>query len=89
MMAKVLLADIRNKYYGGDGFGPRVIEELEVRDLPDGVEARDVGLCSWPFALELGEYEGVIFIDAVEKKGKPGTIYRTLHTRLELKPCKS
>jgi Ni,Fe-hydrogenase maturation factor len=30
-----------------------------------------------PLALDLGEYEDVIFIDAVEKKGKPGTIYRT------------
>ena len=76
-MAKMLVAGIGNKYMGDDSFGPRVIEELEARDLPNEVEARDVGLCSWPFALELSEYEWVIFIDAVEKKGKPGTIYRT------------
>ena len=54
-MAKMLVAGIGNKYMGDDSFGLRVIEKLEARDLPDEVEARDIGLCSWPFALEFGE----------------------------------
>ena len=73
----ILVAGIGNKYMGDDGFGPRVIEALMARNLPEDVEARDVGLCGVTLAPDLSEYELVIFVDAVEKRGKPGTIYRS------------
>jgi hydrogenase maturation protease len=76
-MSKILVAGLGNKYLGDDGFGPRVIETLMMRDLPDNVEARDVGLCGVTLAPDLGDYELVIFVDAVKKGGKPGTIYHT------------
>ena len=62
---------------GDDGFGPRVIDALMTRNLPEDVEARDVGLCGVTLAPDLNDYEFVIFVDAVEKRGKPGTIYRS------------
>jgi len=75
-MPKILVAGIGNKYMGDDGFGPRVIEALTTKDLPEDVEVRDVGLCGVTLAPDLDDYELVIFVDAVKKGGKPGTIYR-------------
>jgi len=76
-MPKILVAGLRNKYMGDDGFGPRVIEAPMVRNLHENVEARDVGLCGVTLAPDLRDYELVIFVDAVQKGGKPGTIYRS------------
>lgn len=76
-MSRVLVAGLGNKYMGDDGFGPKVIEALMTRGLPENVEARDVGMCGVTLAPDLNDYEFVIFVDAVEKGGKPGTIYRT------------
>ncbi|ATZ61373.2 MAG: hydrogenase maturation protease [Methanosarcinales archaeon Met12] len=75
-MQKILVAGIGNKYMGDDGFGPRVVEALTTRDLPEDVEVRDVGLCGVTLAPDLDDYKFVIFVDAVKKGGKPGTIYR-------------
>jgi hydrogenase maturation protease len=75
-MSKILVAGLGNKYMGDDGFGPRVIEALMARNPPENVEARDVGLCGVTLAPDLGDYELVIFVDAIQKGGKPGTIYR-------------
>jgi hydrogenase maturation protease len=76
-MAQIFVAGIGNKYMGDDGFGPRVIEELLTRELPENVEARDVGLCGITLAPDLGDYDHIIFADAVNTGGKLGTIYRT------------
>ncbi len=76
-MSKILVAGIGNKYLGDDGFGPRVVEELQTRELPENVEARDVGLCGITLAPDLSDYNLIIFVDAVNKGGKLGTIYRT------------
>ncbi len=76
-MAKVLVAGSGNKYRGDDGFGPHVADALQREDLPATVEVRDVGMCGVTLATDLGDYDLVIFIDAVQKGGKPGTIYKT------------
>ncbi len=76
-MPEILIAGIGNRYMGDDGFGPKVIDALMRRDLPDSVELRDVGLCGVTLAPDLADYELVIFVDAVQKGGKPGTIYRS------------
>ena len=74
---KILVAGFGNEYMGDDGFGPRVIKALMARDdLPEGVEARDAGLCGVTLAPELNDYKFVIFVDAVQRGEKPGTIYR-------------
>ena len=72
---RTLVAGIGNKYMGDDGFGPKVVETLLERGLPEGVEARDVGLCGITLAPDLEDYEMVIFIDAFKLGDEPGTIY--------------
>jgi hydrogenase maturation protease len=76
-MRKIFVAGVGNQYLGDDGFGPRVIEELLTRELPENVEARDVGLCGITLAPDLSDYDHIIFADAVNTGGKLGTIYRT------------
>ncbi|HDS46309.1 MAG TPA: hydrogenase maturation protease [Methanomicrobia archaeon] len=76
-MAKILVAGSGNKYQGDDGFGPHAVEALQREALPGTVEVRDVGMCGVTLATDLGDYDLVIFIDAVQKGGKPGTIYKT------------
>jgi hydrogenase maturation protease len=76
-MIKILVAGIGNKYMGDDGFGPRVADAVATRELPENVEARDVGLCGITLAPDLSDYDLVIFADAVNTGGKLGTIYRT------------
>jgi hydrogenase maturation protease len=87
-MSKILVAGIGNKYYGDDGFGPRVIEALMAMNLPEDVEARDVGLCGSTLAPDLDDYELLIFVDAVKKGGRPGTIYRTAIKAEQVKELK-
>jgi len=72
---RVFIAGIGNKYMGDDGFGPKVVEELLSKEIPSGVEVRDVGLCGITLAPELADYDMVIFVDAVNMDSKPGTIY--------------
>jgi hydrogenase maturation protease len=88
-MSYILVAGLGNKYMGDDGFGPRVIETLLSKDLPENVEAQDVGLCGITLAPDLMDYDHVIFIDAVHKGGKPGTIYRIEIKAEEVEELKS
>jgi len=74
---KVLIAGIGNKLLGDDGFGPAVIELLEDRKLPPHVEVRDFGSATVTIASELSGYDAAIFIDAVKRGGKAGTLHRT------------
>lgn len=73
---KTLVAGIGNKLMGDDGFGSHVIDLLKEEPLPDNVELRDYGTAGITIALDLGEYDSAIFIDAY-KKGDPGEIYKT------------
>ena len=75
MAVKILVAGFGNKFMGDDGFGPRVVEELERTGVPEGVELRDVGLCDATLAPDLADYDLVIFVDAVKAEGAPGTLY--------------
>ena len=83
-MPKILVAGIGNKYMGDDGFGPRVVDallnHLSSADLDADVDAdvdvRDVGLCGVTLAPDLADYSLVIFLDAVQQGGSPGTLYR-------------
>jgi hydrogenase maturation protease len=76
-MSKILVAGSGNKYRGDDGFGPHAVEALQREALAGDVEVRDVGMCGVTLATDLGDYDLVIFIDAVQKGGEPGTIYKT------------
>lgn len=59
---------------GDDGFAQHVLEFLG-NELPDNVESGDFGTASLTIANDLCDYDAVIFVDAIRKGGKPGTIY--------------
>jgi len=76
-MAKTLICGLGSKLQGDDGLGPFVIEELEKKGAPEGTELADFGISGFKCALNLANYERVIFVDAICLKGHaPGTTHR-------------
>jgi hydrogenase maturation protease len=74
---RILVAGIGNVLRGDDGFGPAVIAALEARtDLPAGVQVVEVGIGGISLVHELmAGYEALIIVDAVERDGRPGSLY--------------
>jgi len=76
MGKRILIAGIGNIFLADDGFGVEVVKRLAGRELPDGVEVRDFGIKGLDLAYALMEdYETVIFVDALPRGEKPGTVY--------------
>jgi hydrogenase maturation protease len=75
-LSKILICGLGNKLKGDDGIGPFVVEELERRALPPDVDLIDFGTSGFKCALEIGRYDKVIFIDAIEAGEQPGQIHR-------------
>ena len=71
---KTLIVGIGNLLLGDDGFGPEIIRALEKENLSDNTELRDMGIAGLTTATEIGDYELVIFVDAMELGEKPGSI---------------
>lgn len=71
---RALIAGIGNKIMRDDGFGPRVIELLSTVDLPDNVDLKDFGTAGIHAAFDLSDYDLAIFIDSINKEGKPGEL---------------
>jgi hydrogenase maturation protease len=74
---RILVAGIGNRLRGDDGFGPRVVDLISSRKLPDGVEARDFGTAGLTIATELSDYDVAIFLDSAEFEGEPGNIQKS------------
>src|SRR5215217_5658008 len=73
---RVLVAGVGNIFLGDDGFGVEVVRRLARRELPEGVEVADFGIRGMDLAYALqDDYEGVVFVDALPRGEKPGTIY--------------
>jgi len=73
----ILVAGIGNRLIADDGFGPRVVDLLSERKLPNAVEVRDFGTAGITIATDLADYDAVIFIDSVDHDGDPGSLYRS------------
>jgi hydrogenase maturation protease len=74
--ARVLVAGVGNVLRGDDGFGLAVVAALEVRGLPAGVRAVEVGINGISLVHELMEgWEALIVIDAVDRGAPPGTLW--------------
>lgn len=69
-----MIAGIGDLLRRDDGFGPRVIERLEKSNLPNNVLAKDYGTSLFELMLDLKDFNKVIFVDAMEFKGKAGEI---------------
>jgi hydrogenase maturation protease len=74
---RVLVAGIGNRLIADDGFGPRVVDLLSDRELPDHVEVRDFGTAGMTIATDLVDYDAVIFIDSADHAGEPGSLFRS------------
>ena len=73
----ILVAGIGNRLIRDDGFGPRVVDLLSDRDLPDNVDVRDFGTAGMTIATDLADYDAVIFIDSMDHDGEPGSLYKS------------
>ncbi len=78
MESKTLVCGFGNSLRRDDGLGAYVIDSLAKRELPDYITLRDFGTSGFRAALEIGDYDRVIVIDAIRAGGKPGTLYRTV-----------
>lgn len=77
MPRRVLVAGVGNVLQGDDGFGVRVVQELARRTgLPPYVSVIEVGIGGMSLVQELfAGYSALVVVDAVDRGGKPGTIY--------------
>jgi hydrogenase maturation protease len=76
-LRKILVAGIGNRLIGDDGFGPRVVDLLSVKDMPENVEVRDFGTAGMTIATDLADYDAVIFIDSADHEGEPGSLHKS------------
>ena len=74
-----------NIIMGDDGYGPAVVDELNVHcDLPEGVQAIDVGTCIREYLFdyllcEEGRPDSIIILDAVDFPDRtPGEVFQIL-----------
>jgi hydrogenase maturation protease len=77
-MVDTIVMGIGNLLLGDEGVGVHAAQALMKMDLPDAVEVLDVGTALLDALPALENKKRVIILDAMQAKGKPGTIYRTL-----------
>jgi len=75
-MARILIAGMGNIFQGDDGFGVEVAKRLAGRSLPPEIRVVEFGVRGVDLARALLEdYTRIILVDAVQRGGKPGTLY--------------
>jgi hydrogenase maturation protease len=74
---KILVAGMGNVLRGDDGFGIRVVEELEKNpNFPENAEIYEAGIGGIGLVQELmNGYDALIVVDAVEKGAEAGTLF--------------
>jgi len=74
-MTPILIAGIGNIFHGDDAFGVEVAQRLAAAALPPGVQSVDFGIRSYDLAYAIADgCEAVVFVDAVSRGEKPGTL---------------
>ncbi|MBN1412269.1 MAG: HyaD/HybD family hydrogenase maturation endopeptidase [Spirochaetales bacterium] len=76
MTLPVLVMGIGNILLQDEGIGIHVIKELRKIILPEYVELLDGGVGGFGLMAWMDGREKIIFIDAIEAKEQPGTLYR-------------
>jgi hydrogenase maturation protease len=61
-----------------------VVDELQKRSLPANVLLADFGTSAFRTALEIGEYDKVVFVDAIRLGERPGHVHRGVMGRDDL-----
>jgi len=76
-MRNIKVLGIGNILVGDDGFGPRVLEELGKRQIPQNVELIDAGVGGMAILSWIEDADKIIIIDSVQTGNEPaGTVYR-------------
>ncbi len=83
-MSRTLICGLGNQLKRDDGLGPCIIAELEKQALPENVSLIDFGTSGFKCALEIGEYEKVIFVDAIRMGKQSGQIYKICLSKQDL-----
>jgi hydrogenase maturation protease len=84
MLPSVLVLGIGNPFRGDDGVGPRIVEELTNRGLPEGVTALDAGTGGLDLLQVLEGWERVVVVDAADLGQQPGQFIRFTPDQAEL-----
>jgi hydrogenase maturation protease len=72
---RILIAGIGNIFFGDDGFGCEVAQQLARKPLPEEVCVIDFGIRAYDLAYKLTEdFDAVILVDAMARGDAPGTI---------------
>ena len=72
----VLVLGLGNSLRGDDGVGPRIVEELTRRGLPEGVTALDGGTGGLDLLQVLEGWKQVVVVDAADVGQEPGQFVR-------------
>ena len=72
----ILVIGLGNPLRGDDGVGPRVVQELNRRGLPEGVIALDVGTGGLDLLRVLEGSKHVVLVDAADVGREPGQFVR-------------
>jgi hydrogenase maturation protease len=83
-LPSTLICGLGNALKKDDGLGPCIISKLEKREMPEGVCLADFGISGFKCSLEIGDYDKVIFVDAIQMDKKPGQVYRICLSRQDL-----
>ncbi len=72
----ILLACIGNIFHGDDAFGVEAAKRLANCELPENVKLVDFGIRGFDLAFALLDgFDVTIFVDAMQRGEKPGTIF--------------
>lgn len=75
-MKRILIAGIGNIFFGDDGFGVEVVQQLARRPWPEEVQLMDAGIRSYDLAYALSSgFDAAILLDAAPRGAQPGTVY--------------
>jgi len=72
---KILIAGVGNVLKSDDGLGSFAIDQLRRLKLPQNVEVIELGTPDLSILHYVKGYDKVIFIDAIKRGGKSGSIY--------------
>ena len=74
---QVMVLGVGNLLFSDEGFGIRVVEELERRyTFPDNVSIVDGGVLGVSLLGVMSEADHLIVVDVIRNQGAPGDLYR-------------
>lgn len=73
----IMILGVGNLLFSDEGFGIRVVEEIERRyDFPENVSIVDGGVLGVSLLGVMSEADQLIVVDVIRNRGMPGDLYR-------------